>query len=207
MGCVKKVVRSIGMPLSLTRVNGRLAKSSTDTAAIKKLTETDLKALVESEWTRAKELDEKLQKLTAALSVAVTVGGLVGTTMLQDLAASGWKLTAALFFAVAVVLLIAGVAVGFKGLQPKQRYGYGAEFLVIMAAGGEDARNELIAAAAAFQRDNQIRANEATAATVSIRNGILFFVLAVLVGLGAAAFGKAPPPDPAPSSLALTCFI
>lgn len=203
----KAATSSIIIPYKLRQVNRQVATAPVDDADIKKLSNDDLKALIEAEWTRAKEIDEKLQKLTAALSVAVTVGGLVGTTMLQDLAASGWKLAAAILFVAAVVLLVAGVAIGFNGLRPKPRYGYGAGFMVVMATGGPAAATELVEAASSFQRDNQIRANEATAATISIRNGIFFFVLAVLVGLAAAAFGKIPQASKPASSLALNCFI
>ncbi len=96
---------------------------------IAELSNEDLAKLIEAEWTRGKELDDKLQKLTAALSVSGTVGGLVASTMLQDLAASGWKATAAALFLLAAGLLLTGVLIGFNGLRPKPRYGYGAGYI------------------------------------------------------------------------------
>ncbi len=164
-----------------------------DDADIRALSDEDLKKLVDSEWTRAKELDDKLQKLTAALSVSVTVGGLVATTILQDLAWSGLKLAAVVLFLFAALLLFGGVLLGFNGLRPKPRHGYGAAFMRKVATGGGVAKDALVAAAGGFQRDNMIRANEASAATASIRNGIVIFVVAVVLGAVAAAAGKTPP--------------
>lgn len=194
-------------PLRVVLLNRKLAAAPVDDVDIKALSDDDLKKLVESEWVRAKELDDKLQKLTAALSVSVTIGGLVATTILQDLALSGLKVAAGVLFLLAALLLFGGVLLGFNGLRPKPRYGYGAAFMrKVATTDGTVARDALIAAAGGFQRDNMIRANEASAATASIRNGIVIFVAAVLLGLIAAAAGKAPsavgPPPAAQTSSA-----
>jgi len=186
------LVAELLLPVSVVFLNRKLAAAPVNDADIRALSDDDLKKLVESEWTRAKELDDKLQKLTAALSVSVTVGGLVATTILQDLAWSGLKLAAGGLFLLAALLLFGGVLLGFSGLQPKPRHGYGAAFMRKVAAGGAGAKDALVVAAGGFQRDNMIRANEASAATASIRNGIVIFVMAVLVGLVAAAAGQAP---------------
>ncbi|SEM93851.1 hypothetical protein SAMN05192583_1591 [Sphingomonas gellani] len=178
-------------PIAMWRTNSTIRQRAIATGGpIAALSNDDLAKLIEAEWTRGKELDDKLQKLTAALSVSVTVGGLVGSTMLQDLVASGWKIAAAVLFLLAVALLLTGVLIGFNGLQPKPRYGYGAGYLSIVASGGDAARKEMIAAARSFERDNLLRANEAVAAIVSIRNGVLAFAAAMLVGLIAAGLGK-----------------
>lgn len=179
-------------PIAMWRANSSIRQRTVTTGGpIAALSNDDLAKLIEAEWTRGKELDDKLQKLTATLSVSVTIGGLVGSTMLQDLVASGWKIAAAVLFLLAAVLLLTGVLIGFNGLRPKPRYGYGAGYLSIIAAGGEIARKEMIAAARGFERDNLLRANEAFAAIVSIRNGVLVFASAMLVGLVAAGLGKA----------------
>ncbi|OWK32007.1 hypothetical protein [Sphingomonas mucosissima] len=189
---VRFIARELWTPIAMWRTNSMIRRRAVSTGGpIATLSDADLSKLIEAEWTRGKELDDKLQKLTAALSVSVTVGGLVGSTMLQDLTASGWKIAAAVLFLLAAALLLTGVLIGFNGLRPKPRYGYGAGYLSIVAAGGDTARKEMIAAARSFERDNLLRANEAAAAIVSIRNGVLVFASAMLVGLVAAALGKA----------------
>jgi len=185
------LVRELWTPFTMWRINSGIRERPIATGGpISALSAEDLGKLIESEWARSKELDDKLQKLTAALSVSVTIGGLVGSTMLQDLASSGWKITAAALFLLAAGLLLTGVVLGFNGLRPKQRYGYGAGYMNIIAGGGDAARTEMIAAVRAFERDNQMRANEAYAAIASIRNGVLTFSIAMLVGLVATGLGK-----------------
>lgn len=64
-------------------------------------------------------------------------------------------------------------------------------YLNIIAAIGDAARKEMIAAARSFERDNLLRANKAVATIVSIRNGVLVFASVMLVGLVAGGLGKA----------------
>jgi hypothetical protein len=191
-------------PIQMVIVNGRMRSAPIDDTDIKALSDDDLAKLVAGEGVRAKELDEKLQKLTAALSVAVTVGVLVGQTILQGLPNSGLKMTAAILFFLAALLLIFGVLVGFDGMRPRPRYGYGARFLRSIAKGGVVARTSLEAAAVGFQRDNTIRANQASAAATSVRNGVLLFIAAILIGMldtarGEFSAGNAVAPAKAPA--------
>ena len=203
-GAVWRAIRSmasgLAAPIIMVKVNSKVAKMAIDTSDIEALGDKALRRFVASEWERAKALDEKLQKLTAALSVSVTVGGLVGSTLLQNLVPSPWRMASAILFLAAAILMIIGVVIGFNGLRPKPRYGYGAGFLRIMAQGGDAARQELVAAARSFQRDNQIRSNEAVAATASIRNSILIFAIAIACGVIAAATGKPPEREVQPST-------
>ncbi len=193
---IQFLARELWTPVAMWRINSMIRRRTLGTGGpIAELSNEDLAKLIEAEWTRGKELDDKLQKLTAALSVSVTVGGLVASTMLQDLVASGWKVAAAVLFLLTAGLLLTGVLIGFNGLRPKPRYGYGAGYLNIVAAGGDLARKEMVAAARSFERDNLLRANEAVAAIVSIRNGVLTFASAMLVGLVAAGLGKAAASD------------
>ena len=193
---------SVGMevatPFEMMGANRRVAKMAIDTSNIAALADDDLKSFVESEWTRAKELDDKQQKLTAALSIAVTAGGLAGSTILQDLNGSWAKDAAAILFLVAAALFVVGAFVAFEALKPKKRYAYGAAYRRIMAEGGPTARKELVEAASEFERDNIIRANEATAAAASIRSGVLVLAIALLMSLIAAASGKNQPKDDEP---------
>lgn len=110
--------------------------------------------------------------------------------MLQDIHASWPKITAVVLFLVAAAFLFFGAILGFNGLRPKPRWGYGAQFLRIMAAGGTEARKACIDAATNFQRDNLLRSNEAYAAIASIKNGVIFFALAVIASLLASKDGK-----------------
>lgn len=169
------------MPLVNRRLAKRLQSLDEHEAFndIRTLTDDDVKKYVESEWVRAKELDDKLSKLTAALAIALTVGGAVAKTIVDGMAASPIKLAVLtlLFFSMAFFLY--GAMIGFRGLRPKARFGYGAKFMNATAVGGETARKTFNTAAAGFEVVNMIRANEASAAIDLVRNGTIFFALAM----------------------------
>ena len=173
-------------PVEMVLVNRRLRRISSSDADVAALSDDDLLAFLAADGARAKELDEKLQKLTAVLSVAVTVGGLVGQTLLGGVTESWLKTAIAITFLVAELYLVVGVVVGFDGLRPRPRYGYGPGFLRLMAAGGKAKQDELVRSANGSLRDNMIRANQASAAASAIRNGVLVFAFAVVLGLWAA---------------------
>lgn len=146
---------------------------------VRTLSEDQLKTYLESEWTRAKELDDKLYKLTAALSVAVTVGGVLAKTIFDGLAPTvGRAATMTLLF-ISMALFLIGAIIGFGGLRPKPRYGYGARFIKDVEEPGERAKREYERAVCGFQAMNLVRSNEATAAIGLIRNGVLLFALAI----------------------------
>lgn len=168
------------MPFANRQIMKRLIETDTHPSfePIRLLSDDDIKKYVESEWIRAKELDDKLFKLTASLSVALTVGGTVAKTIVDGLAPSTAKLVilALLFFS--MTFFFFGSIIGFRGLRPKPRYGYGSKFMNLVAAGGETGRKTLNQAAAGFEVYNMIRANEASAAIDLIRNGIILFAIA-----------------------------
>ena len=180
-------------PIQMALVNRSLRGQVFTDPDIAALTDDDVAAYLIADGTRAKDLDEKLQKLTAAVSVAVTVGGLVGQTMLGGLAASTLKTATAFVFLLAELYLVIGVVAGFDGLRPRPRYGYGPGFMRLMAEGGAARRTELERAANASLRDNVIRANQASAAATAIRNGILIFAVAVILGLVTVDIAPLPP--------------
>ena len=189
-------------PIQMALVNRTLRAQVFADPDIAALSNDDIAAYLTADGTRAKDLDEKLQKLTAALSVAVTVGGLVGQTMLGDLAASTLKTATAFVFLIAEFYLVIGVVVGFDGLRPRPRYGYGPGFLRLMAEGGAAKRDELVRAANGSLRDNMMRANQASAAATAVRNGILVFAFAVILGLLAAERTASTPLSSTASTLA-----
>lgn len=179
-------------PVEMVLVNRRLRGASSSDADVAALSDDDVLAFLAADGARAKELDEKLQKLTAVLSVAVTVGGLVSQTLLGGVTASWLKTVIAITFLLAELYLVVGVVVGFDGLRPRPRYGYGPGFLRLMAEGGKAKQDELVRAANGSLRDNMIRANQVSAAATAIRNGVLLFAFAVVLGLWAA--GRSPSP-------------
>ncbi|OWV58319.1 hypothetical protein CDZ98_14970 [Mameliella alba] len=93
------------------------------------------------------------------------------------------KYPIAIIFLISSLQFIIGVYIGFSGGIPKPRYGYGAGYLSKISGDDESARLERVNAASAFQRDNIIRSNEATAATISIRNGVIMLALALFASL------------------------
>lgn len=179
----KVIAASLVAPLHMKLANRKVAKQDLSEFPFQELSNSQLDELIQSEWQRAKEIDEKLFKLTAALSISVAVAGLAGTTLLQTLSHSNMKYPIAIILLISSLQFIIGVYIGFSGAIPKPRYGYGAGYLTKTSGDDESARSERVNAASAFQRDNIIRSNEATAATISIRNGILVLALALFASL------------------------
>jgi hypothetical protein len=185
-------------------VNRRIAKRLNCLAThesfsdIRSLSDEEVKKYIETEWIRAKELDDKLSKLTASLSVALTVGGAVAKTIVDGLAPSPMRITILVLLFVSMVFFLYGALIGFRGLRPKARYGYGAKFVNTIAAGGEDARKALREAAAGFEVLNLIRANEASAAIDLIRNGIIIFAVAMALSFFAPLKPDTPANQPVP---------
>jgi hypothetical protein len=169
------------MPFVNRRIARRLQSLDAQGAFgdIKSLSEDDIKKYIESEWSRAKELDDKLSKLTAALSVALTVSGVVSKSIVDGLASSPFKWSVLVLLFLSMAFFLYGAIIGFRGLRPKPRFGYGAKFINTVAAGGEEARKTMNEAAAGFEVVNMIRANEASAAIDLIRNGIVLFAIAM----------------------------
>ncbi len=188
----RAVPDAIGMFIVNRNLERRLEawKTAPDFADIRALNTDQLAKYFETEWTRAKELDEKLNKLTAALSVAVTVGGVVSKTIFDGLAATPAKTAVAVLLFVSMGMFLFGAMIGFSGLRPKPRYGYGAAYLRIIAQGGDDAVNESMKAASGFQIMNTIRSNEASTAIGLIRNGVVVFTLAIAISFFAPASGQ-----------------
>jgi hypothetical protein len=135
-------------PIYLIRVNRKLTRrisqweTAPEFADIRALDEGQLKTYLEAEWTRAKELDEKLYKITAALSVAVTVGGVLAKTIVDGLVPTIMKAAIEVFLFVSMGMFLLGALIGLSGLRPKVRYGYGADFLRIVAEGGEQSKKQ-----------------------------------------------------------------
>lgn len=159
---------------------------------IRHLEESTLKAYIDNEWTRAKELDEKLNKLTASLSIAVTVGSVVTKAIFDGLENSPLKTAALILSSLSMALFLAGAIIGFNGLRPKQRFGYGAKYLRTLAEGGHNAIKTMWYAASGFQVTNTIRSNQATVAITFIRNGIIFFTASIFLSLFAKSTNTEP---------------
>jgi len=148
---------------------------------VEKMQDSDLDQYLEQEWTRAKELDGKLAKLTTTLSIGVTLGGVASKLIVGQLGSAPGRNVFLTFVVVSLVLFLLGAMLGFNGLRPKPRFGYGPPYLNKIAEGGSAARNARELAIEGFIITNLIRNNEASAAIDLIRNGILFYGLAVVL--------------------------
>lgn len=146
---------------------------------IRKLNVDNLKALAASEWQRSKELDDKLSKLTAVLSIALTISG-VATKMVSDgMSSTLFGTLAIVLMLLAMVFLFFGTLIAFGGLRPKPKFGYGGTYLRILQEGGEKAEEELKGVVSSFQVANAIQANYGSAAIDLIRNGIIAFAAGI----------------------------
>jgi hypothetical protein len=153
--------------------------------------------LIDGEWERAKLVDEKLFKLTTVLSVAVTAGSVVSKTILDRLAPSLIEWVVVGLMGYSMLSLFAGALMGFSGIRPKPRAGYGPDFALKVRTKGAAAARACADALVHYEENNAIRANEASAALIGIRNGIVTFALAVVVSFVAP---PAKPPAVAPAS-------
>lgn len=183
------------LPSANRKLNAQLEEIDTHPAFedIRKLDTENLKALAASEWQRSKDLDDKLSKLTAVLSVALTISGVVTKMVADGLSSSLLGTLAVLLMFLAMVFFFIGALVGFGGLRPKPKFGYGGTYLRILAEGGDRADAELKGVASSFQVANAIQANFGSAAIDLIRNGIVAFAL----GIALSAFAPAPSHAPA----------
>jgi len=189
-------------PIRMMQANRKIMKDGVADTGISALSLANLKSLVESEWTRAKELDDKLQKLTASLSIAVAVSTAAGSASVQDIASRPLRYSIAGIFALGCLMFLGGALIGFSGLRPKARWGYGAAFMNKASAGGGGTRKVYRDAAIGFERDNMIRANQASGATACVRNGVVLFGLGMLAAL-AITTARNPSPVPPPRPVAI----
>ena len=148
---------------------------------IRKLDSRNLKSLISEEKERQKTIDEKLQKLTATLSIVVAVGGLVVNFIFEEMPNTVMDYIISVFFLFSMLLILGCAIISFQGLRPKPKAGIGATYLRIIAAGGDEADLEMKRAASHFQIFNAIQANYTSAATDLIRNGIILFAVGVVL--------------------------
>lgn len=142
-----------------------------------------LLALLAEEWERAKLLDDKLFKQTAALSVAVTAAGVASKSVLDAMPAGPARTAVFAVILYAILSLFGGVLIGFSGVRPKARAGYGPDFALLTRHDNKAAKAELADALMHFEITNIMRANEAYAANAIIRNGVVAFAIAMTVSL------------------------
>jgi len=142
-----------------------------------------LVALLVDEWDRAKLLDDKLFKQTAVLSVAVTAAGVASRSVLDAMPAGVVKIFVFGVILYAILSLFGGVLIGFSGVRPKERAGYGPDFALLIRHDNKASASLLADALMHFEITNLLRANEASAANATIRNGVVAFALAMILSL------------------------
>ena len=154
----------------------------------KNMATEDMKNFLDSEWERAQALDENLRRWTLALPLMVTVGGLVWPAIFQISDASLTRCFVSGFFMSTIACFVVGSLISFKGSSPITRYGYGAEYLNLIAGGEEAARKAMLEALVGYECANLIRSNRNAAAVNLTRYGVVFFAVAIgasIVSLGA----------------------
>lgn len=185
----------IAPPVMLILGRAKARKGSADSQAREQtwaaLPQERLEKLVDLEWERARHIDDKLSKATASLSVAVTLGAAVVKSVADGIDPSWQKDAVLLLLCLAMVLMAIAAVLGFNGLRPKARFGYGPDFAVKLSADASKSTALLASALAGFEVENRLRANEAMTAVDSLRNGVVLFATAVLLSLFAP---PAPPP-------------
>ena len=176
------------------------ADRDTRAAAWTAMSRERLLGLVDEEWDRAKALDEKLFKLTAVLTVAVTAASAVARPLIDSLAGSllqPWVFGLLLY---AIVHLFIGALMGFSGLRPKERAGYGPDFALSVQRRGKSTSHRLAEALKHYEVKNLLRSNEAVTANMAIRNGVMAFALALMLSM----FAPTKQPEPKPVVVGVT---
>lgn len=202
----REFVFQIAPPVAVALGNRKIAEpNQVRQDQWRKMTREQLLKVISDEWDRAKSLDEKLTKTTAALSVISAIGGAAARPLLDGLAPSPFKLVVFVLVLFAIVSVFSGVVMGFAGLRPKARGGIGPDFAAATRTDSAIAKTACIDALAGFEVSNMRRSNEASGANAAIRNGITAFVLATLVGLFAPRAET--PVSPAPPSAAAAVSI
>lgn len=135
------------------------------------------------EWERAKFIDDKLFKLTTALSLAVAAVGVASKAILDALPQGPLKVAVMGVLLYAIVCLFVGTLMGFSGLRPKPRAGYGPDFALQVRHDNKSAAACIADALMDFEKANILRANEASAANMAIRNGVIAFAVAMTFSL------------------------
>ena len=139
--------------------------------------------ILAEEWDRAKFIDEKLFKLTTALSLAVAAVRVASKAVLEALPAGPLKVGVTVVLLYAIVSLFSGTLIGFSGLRPKPRVGYGPDFALQIRHDNKRSAETIADALKDFEIENTIRANEASAANMAIRKGVIAFALAMTFSL------------------------
>lgn len=139
--------------------------------------------ILADEWERAKFIDDKLFKLTTALSLAVAAVGVASKAILDGLPQGIVKAAVMGVLLYAIVCLFAGTLMGFAGLRPKPRAGYGPDFALQIRHDNKSAAARIADALMDFEKANILRANEASAANMAIRNGVIAFAIAMTFSL------------------------
>lgn len=180
-------------PLAVLLTNRRVQKPTHKRMARwEKLPCETLLKVISEEWERAKSLDDKLTKTTAALSIAGAVGGAASRPLLDGLATSPMKVVVLVCLIFSIISLFSGIVMGFAGLRPKPRGGIGPDFAVMTQRCDHASKVACVDALSSFEVLNAKRANEAAGANAAIRNGILTFVLATLVAMFAPRIPEKP---------------
>lgn len=196
----------VAPPISVALGNRKIREPSTERQqAWRKMTRDQMLEVIGAEWERAKSLDEKLTKTTAALSISSAIGGAAARPLLDGLATSPMKVVVFVFLLFAIVSVFSGVIMGFAGLRPKARGGIGPDFATATRTASAAAKDACVQALAEFEVSNMRRSNEASGANAAIRNGIMAFVLATLLGLFAPR--AAPPSPPQPTSVSASSSV
>lgn len=196
----------VAPPISVALGNRKIREPSTERQqSWRRMTREQMLEVIGAEWERAKSLDDKLTKTTAALSISSAIGGAAARPLLDGLATSPMKVVVFVFLLFAIVSVFSGVIMGFAGLRPKARGGIGPDFATATRTDSAAAKDACVHALAGFEVSNMRRSNEASGANAAIRNGIMAFVLATLLGLFAPR--AAPPIPPQPPSVSASSSV
>lgn len=153
----------------------------------------DLEEALAAEQKRAVALDEKTFKHAASIATALTLASAATTAVAQLLSELIWKLTATAFAAPAIFYIMAGGLLGFAAARTLPMFGIGMRFKTDI--NNEDCAMKpfkLAQALACQERINQLRVARNETAFMSIRNGFLCLIAALLIVLIGVQFsGKA----------------
>ena len=141
-----------------------------------------LDELLQSEDARAKKLEEKAGKITVVIAVALTIGSTFAKVVIDGVPDGSVKAIAqgALLVSMAFIVL-GGFWALFSGMSAKAQRGYGPTWEVELLRAKATPKRPRVEALVLFELQNIMRNNDIAGALGCVRNGVVFFAIAMVL--------------------------
>lgn len=151
----------------------------------------ELLSCLSSEYERSDGIIEKTFKFGAGLATALTISSVAIALVGEKLSGMGWKIAFVAAIGPAFCYIAAGGILGLSAIRAQRRFGWGPEALAERKNKSDQDLVKLVARDLALQqRLGIINVMRNEAAFMSLRNGFLLAILAILFALAGLAIGS-----------------